>query len=137
MIVELGHFALFLALAAAAAQAVLPFLGARRRDARLMAVGPPAAVTQLVLVCVSFLALMHAYVVSDFSVENVYLNSHSAKPLLYRVAGVWGNHEGSMLLWVLMLAVFGAAVGVLGESLPATLRADVLAVLDPCPACGV
>jgi len=128
LIVETGHFALVLALAVAVLQAILPAWGAHVRDERLMAVGPPAAVTQLVLVVGAFLALTYAYVVSDFSVENVYLNSHSAKPLLYRISGVWGNHEGSMLLWVLMLALFGAAVAVFGHRLPQTLRANVLAV---------
>src|SRR3546814_15450203 len=71
---------------------------------------------------------MHAYVTSDFSVINVVENSHSAKPLLYKVTGVWGNHEGSMLLWVLILALFGAMVAWFGRNLPPTLRARVLAV---------
>lgn len=128
MIIETGHFALVLALAVAVLQTALPAWGAHVHDARLMAVGPPAAVIQLVLVAGAFIALTHAYVVSDFSVENVYLNSHSAKPLLYRISGVWGNHEGSMLLWVLMLVLFGAAVAVFGHRLPQTLRANVLAV---------
>ncbi len=71
---------------------------------------------------------MHAYVVSDFSVANVAENSHSTKPLIYRISGVWGNHEGSMLLWVLILSLFGAAVAVFGNNLPATLKANVLSV---------
>ena len=128
MVVEIGHFALVLALAVAAVQALVPLWGARIGDARLMGVGPPAAVAQVVLIAGAFLALTHAYVVSDFSVENVYSNSHSAKPLLYRISGVWGNHEGSMLLWMLMLALFGAMVAVFGRGLPQTLKANVLAV---------
>jgi len=128
MIIELGHFALTLALAAALVQTVLPAWGARVRDERLMAVAEPAALVQLSLVLFAFLALMHAYVTSDFSVETVWANSHSAKPLIYKISGVWGNHEGSMLLWVLILAVFGAAVALFGTNLPATLRANVLAV---------
>jgi cytochrome c-type biogenesis protein CcmF len=128
MIIELGHFALILALAAALAQTVLPAWGAQLRDERLMAVAEPAALVQLSLVLFSFLALMHAYVTSDFSVEAVWANSHSAKPLIYKISGVWGNHEGSMLLWVLILAVFGAAVALFGGNLPATLRANVLSV---------
>ncbi len=128
MIVEIGHFALVLALAVALVQATVPAWGAYTRDERLMGVGPPAAVAQVVLIGGAFAALTYAYVVSDFSVENVYLNSHSAKPLIYRISGVWGNHEGSMLLWVLTLALFGAAVAVFGERLPQTLRANVLAV---------
>src|SRR3546814_6210856 len=71
---------------------------------------------------------MYAYVVSDFTVANVVENSHSAKPMLYKVTGVWGNHEGSMVLWILMLAGFGAAVALFGRSLPATLKARALAV---------
>ena len=128
MIVELGHVALILALATAIVQTVLPLWGARTGDASLMGLGRPAAFSQLGLVALAFLALTHAYVVSDFSVENVAANSHSAKPLIYRISGVWGNHEGSMLLWVLMLAAFGAAVAAFGSNLPDTLRANVLAV---------
>ena len=71
---------------------------------------------------------MHAYVISDFSVSNVFENSHSAKPLLYKVSGVWGNHEGSMLLWELILAIFGGAVALFGTNLPLELKARVLAV---------
>src|SRR3546814_2101253 len=74
-----------------------------------MAVAGPAAVAQFLLVGTAFLSLMYAYVVSDFTVANVVENSHSAKPMLYKVTGVWGNHEGSMVLWILMLAGFGAA----------------------------
>jgi cytochrome c-type biogenesis protein CcmF len=128
MIIELGHFALIMALVVAATQVVVPAWGARVSDERLMAYAEPAAVSQLVLLLIAFLALMHAYVTSDFSVANVAENSHSTKPLLYRISGVWGNHEGSMLLWVLILALFGAAVAIFGGNLPASLRANVLAV---------
>ena len=128
MIVELGHFALILALAAALVQMTLPAWGAHARDERLMAVAQPAALAQLCLLLFSFLALMHAYVTSDFSVETVWANSHTAKPLIYKISGVWGNHEGSMVLWVLILAAFGAAVALFGTNLPATLRANVLSV---------
>ncbi len=128
MIVEFGHFALILALLVAALQTVAPAYGARVRDSRLMAVAEPAAASQAILLLIAFFALMHAYVTSDFSVENVALNSHSTKPLIYKMSGVWGNHEGSMLLWVLMLAIFGAAVALFGRNLPATLKANVLSV---------
>jgi cytochrome c-type biogenesis protein CcmF len=128
VIIEFGHFALILALLVAAAQTVIPAWGAAKRDPRLMAFGEPAALSQVALILIAFLALMHAYVVSDFSVANVATNSHSSKPLIYRISGVWGNHEGSMLLWVLILAIFGAAVAVFGNNLPATLRANVLSV---------
>ena len=128
MIVEFGHFALVLALAVAAFQTIVPAWGAHVRDARLMSAAGPAAMTQLLLLIISFLCLTHAYVTSDFSVANVAANSHSTKPLIYKLSGVWGNHEGSMLLWVLILAIFGAAVAAFGNNLPATLKANVLAV---------
>src|SRR3954471_24116815 len=128
MIPELGHFALILALAVALVQGSLPFVGAARGDVRLMALGRSAALTQALLIVLAFLALMQAYVASDFSVANVVANSHSAKPLLYKISGVWGNHEGSMLLWSLILALFGAAVAVFGNNLPDSLRARVLGV---------
>ena len=97
-------------------------------DVALMRTGITAAVLQLALILLSFLALTHAYVVSDFSVQNVFENSHSAKPLIYKISGVWGNHEGSMLLWVLILALYGSAVALFGQNLPMQLRARVLAV---------
>jgi cytochrome c-type biogenesis protein CcmF len=128
VIIELGHFALVLALLVAIFQMVVPAWGARVGDERMMAVGDPAALCQLGLLIVSFLALTTAYVTSDFSVANVAANSHSTKPLLYRISGVWGNHEGSMILWVLILALFGAAVAAIGRNLPPTLKANVLSV---------
>jgi cytochrome c-type biogenesis protein CcmF len=128
MIAETGHYALILALGVAIVQMVLPLLGARLRDPQLAAVAASAAQMQFVLVAVAFVALMIAYVTSDFSVANVWQNSHSAKPLLYKISGVWGNHEGSMVLWVLILALFGAAVATHGSNLPRELKANVLAV---------
>ena len=128
MISEIGHFALVLALCVAALQAVLPLYGAARRDGLLIAWARPAALAQFLFVAVAFFALMHAYAVSDFSLANVAANSNSTKPLLYKLSGVWSNHEGSMLLWVFILALFGAAVAVFGQNLPPTLRARVLAV---------
>jgi len=128
VIIELGHFALVLALLVAILQMVVPAWGAHVRDRRLMAMAEPAALCQFGLLLVAFLALMNAYVTSDFSVANVVANSHSTKPLLYRISGVWGNHEGSMLLWVLILSLFGAAVAAFGRNLPDTLKANVLAV---------
>lgn len=128
MVVELGHFALILALMVALVQATLPLWGAQRGDPRLMALAGPAAGLQLLLVGASFAALMCAFVVSDFSLAVVVANSHTAKPLLYKISGVWGNHEGSLLLWVLILAVYGAAVAAFGGGLPDRLRARVLAV---------
>ncbi|GGO23917.1 c-type cytochrome biogenesis protein CcmF [Gemmobacter aquaticus] len=128
MIVELGHFALVLALAVAVLQSVLPMIGAWKRWGGWMAVAEPAAITQLMLVALSFGALTYAFVTSDFSLQVVVQNSHTDKPMLYKVAGVWGNHEGSLLLWVLILAIYGACAALFGGNLPATLRARVLAV---------
>jgi cytochrome c-type biogenesis protein CcmF len=128
MIVELGHFALVLALVVSALQTVLPLWGGRTGDARLLGVAAPAALVLLGLLTFSFLSLTWAFVTSDFSVANVWANSHSAKPTIYKISGVWGNHEGSMLLWVLILALFGALVAVFGRNLPARLGATVLAV---------
>jgi cytochrome c-type biogenesis protein CcmF len=128
MTVELGHFALVLALAVACWQMLVPLYGAWVGNSVLMQQGRMAAVTQCALIALSFVALTHAYLVSDFSVLNVVENSHSAKPLIYKISGVWGNHEGSMLLWVLILSLFGAAVAVFGSHLPASLRARVLSV---------
>ena len=128
MIVEIGHFALVLALGAALAQTVVPFWGARVGDDGLMGVGRSAALTQLALIAIAFAALVNAHLTSDFSVLNVAENSHSAVPAIYKISGVWGNHEGSMLLWVLILAIFGALVAIFGRSLPRALRADALAV---------
>src|SRR5690606_17854442 len=99
-----------------------------RGDGRLMAVAPATAIMQFLLIGIAFAALAHAYAVSDFSLVNVVENSHSAKPLIYKLTGVWGNHEGSMLLWVLILALSGSAVAVFGRNLPDRLRALVLAV---------
>src|SRR6202522_3934892 len=128
MIAEVGHYALVLALALALIQSVVPLYGARTRDASLMAVAEPTALVQFGFVALSFAMLVTCYVPSVFSVRNVFENSHSAMPLIYKFTSTWGNHEGSMLLWVLILAVFGALVAGLGRGLPLILRANVLAV---------
>ena len=128
MIVEIGHFALVLALAAALIQTVVPFWGARVGDEALMSVGRNAALIQLALIAIAFAALVNAHLTSDFSVLNVAENSNREMPTIYKISGVWGNHEGSMLLWVLILAIFGGLVALFGRALPARLRADALAV---------
>ena len=128
MITEIGHFTLILAFVVAMAQSGLGFVGAAKHHNGMMASGAAAAVVQCGLILSAFFVLMRAYIVSDFSVINVFANSHSAKPLLYKVAGVWGNHEGSMLLWVLILALFGAAVAVFGRSLPSPLKSRIIAL---------
>lgn len=128
MINELGHFALILALCVAIAQSVVALIGAARRHDGLMRAGSSAAVSQFILIASSFAALTHAFIVSDFSLRVVAANSHSLKPLIYKISGVWGNHEGSMLLWVLILALFGGLIALFGRNLPSPLRARVLAV---------
>jgi cytochrome c-type biogenesis protein CcmF len=128
MIAELGHYALVLALGLALVQASVPIWGARTGDPGLMAVGTSTALAQFGFVAASFAALTWCHVVSDFSLATVFENSHSAKPLVYKISGVWGNHEGSMLLWVLILALFGALVAAFGANLPPALKATVLAV---------
>ncbi len=128
MIAELGHFALTLALAVALFQASVPLYGAGRGWADWMRAAAPAAMAQFLLLGISFAALTHAFVTSDFSVRIVAENSHSLKPMLYKVTGTWGNHEGSMLLWVLILALFGALVAAFGRQLPLGLKARALSV---------
>ena len=128
MIVEIGHYALVLALVLSLAQSVVPLVGARLNDERLMATAAPMASTVFLLVGLSFAALVTAYLRSDFSVLNVYENSHSAKPMIYKFSGTWGNHEGSMLLWILILVAFSALVAGFGRNLPRTLLATVLSV---------
>jgi cytochrome c biogenesis factor len=100
VIAEAGHYALVLALALGLMQSTLPILGARWRDPVLMNVARSTALAQLPFVAFSFAALVALHVISDFSVVNVFENSHSLKPLIYKITGVWGNHEGSTLLWV-------------------------------------
>ena len=121
MTTELGHFALILAFAVAIVQMIVPLIGAHKRWPGWMAVAEPAAGTQFVLTALSFGALTWAFVVSDFSLNVVVANSHSAKPMLYKISGTWGNHEGSMLLWVLIVTLFGAMAAWFGGGLPPTL----------------
>jgi cytochrome c-type biogenesis protein CcmF len=128
MIAEIGHYALILALAVSLVQGIVPLVGAGRGIEPWIEMARPAALAQLLLVGTAFGALTYAYVVSDFSVGNVFANSHSLKPMIYKISGVWGNHEGSLLLWVLILAVFGAAVALFGGNLPAPFKARVLSV---------
>ena len=128
MITETGHFALILALALAIFQTIVPMYGAAKKDRALMATAGTTALAQAFLVGIAFAALTYAYIVSDFSIKNVFANSYSAKPLMYKISGVWANHEGSLLLWVFILTLFGAAVAVFSHNLPATLKARVLAV---------
>jgi cytochrome c-type biogenesis protein CcmF len=128
LIPETGHFALTLALFVAIFQSVVPVVGASLRNARWMQTADATAKVQFVLIGIAFGALMWSFVVGDYSVLNVVENSHSLKPILYKVAATWGSHEGSLLLWVLILAAFGAAVAIRGANLPASLKARTLSV---------
>jgi cytochrome c-type biogenesis protein CcmF len=128
MIAEVGHYALVLALALALIQSIVPLIGARIRDGALMSVAIPTALAQFGFVALSFAMLVSCYVGSDFSVRNVFENSHSAMPLIYKFTSTWGNHEGSMLLWVLILSLFGALVAAFATNVPPSLKATVLSV---------
>jgi cytochrome c-type biogenesis protein CcmF len=129
MIPELGHYALALACVLALVQAVVPVWGAHVGAARAMGAAPALAVGQLIAVMAAFGALLWCFAVNDTTVSNVVANSHSAKPLLYKLSGAWGNHEGSMVLWVLILALCGGAVAGFGRSLPTALQARVIGIL--------
>ena len=128
MIVEIGHMALLIAFSLSVFQSVVPMWGARTNAPKLMATADVSSIAILGFITLSFAALMWAYATSDFSVVNVWQNSHSQMPFIYKLSGTWGNHEGSMLLWVFILALFAAAVGVFGKNLPTTMRANVLGV---------
>jgi len=129
MIAEIGHFALLLALGVSLLLAVVPLIGAWRHDLKAMRFAGTAALVQLALVVVAYACLTTLFVQGDFSVTYVAQNSHSELPLAYRISAVWGGHEGSLLLWILMLAGWTAAVAAFNRRLPAEMSAIVLAVL--------
>ncbi|MGN7838771.1 heme lyase CcmF/NrfE family subunit [Stenotrophomonas sp. 22385] len=129
MLPELGQVLLVCALLAALLQAVLPLWGAQRGRSTWMAVAVPAAFAQLVLVAGAFVVLTIAFVQQDFSVRYVAENSNTLLPLAYRYSAVWGAHEGSLLMWVLVLALWGGAVALWSKRLPDTVRARVLGVM--------
>ena len=126
--IEAAHFALVLGLAVSFVQAALPAMGWARGDATLMRLAAPVSIGTFALVLFAFSGLTAAYVTSDFSVENVFRNSHSQQPLIYRFTSTWGNHEGSMLLWILILTLFGASIALFGRHLPLRLKALTIAV---------
>ena len=128
MIAEIGQFVVILALITAIFQGTVPMLGAGQGSQPMMGFASNAALVQFVALTIAFICLTVGYVTSDFSILNVASNSHSLKPMLYKVSGVWGNHEGSLLLWAWILALFGLAVALFGRNLPDTLKARVLAV---------
>ena len=125
---ELGQLSIILALLLAFGQSILPLIGASRRDTMLMRTGATFALGQFLFIVFAFAALCYCFLSSDFSVRVVAENSHTLQPPLYKFSGSWGNHEGSMLLWVLILSLFGGAVALFGDDLPATLKARVLSV---------
>ncbi|MFP5382800.1 MAG: heme lyase CcmF/NrfE family subunit [Gammaproteobacteria bacterium] len=129
MLPEIGHFALVLALVLALVQGTLPLVGAARRDASLMAVARPAALLQFIVLAFSFACLVAAFLGNDFTVTYVANNSNSLLPWYYRFSAVWGGHEGSLLLWVLLLSAWAAAVALTGRTLPDTVVARVLGVM--------
>ncbi|MEX2326796.1 MAG: cytochrome c biogenesis protein CcsA, partial [Pseudomonadales bacterium] len=127
MSIELGHFALILACAMAAVSAVVG-LALWRTGGRVALYLRQGAILQFLLVAAAFAALIQAFVTSDFSLDLAWQHSHSDQPLIYRITGVWGNHEGSMVLWVLILAALGAAVAAFGRRLPGDLLTLVLSI---------
>ena len=128
MITELGHFALIMAFVMSVAVSVLPFIGLRRGTSLFAALAAPATLAMMMAVCAAFAALLHAFITSDFSVALVASHSHSTKPLIYKISGTWGNHEGSLLLWILILALFGGALSAGGRGMDAGLKVRTLAV---------
>jgi cytochrome c-type biogenesis protein CcmF len=126
MFVEFGHFALVLALALSLGQVLVSFSAARAGRAKLDVASGNTTLAVFVAVAIAFAALANAHLTSDFSVANVFENSHTKVPIVFKVSGVWGNHEGSMLLWALILTLFSAMVVVFGGNLPLKLKANVL-----------
>lgn len=127
MIAETGQICLIFVLLASLVQASTGFAGARQNSLQLMAVSERSAIAQALLCVLAFACLVHSFVISDFSVRLVAMHSHTSKPLIYKISGTWANHEGSMLLWLMLLAIFGAAVVAVGKTLPRSLRANAVA----------
>ncbi|MGA1186607.1 MAG: heme lyase CcmF/NrfE family subunit [Candidatus Puniceispirillaceae bacterium] len=125
---EFGHFALISAFVLSLIQSVVPLIGTARHNMQLMLVGPAAAISAAVACVIAFGALVTSFIRSDFSVALVANHSHSAKPLIYKISGTWGNHEGSLLLWILILVIYGAVLAMSGRTMPALLKARILAV---------
>ena len=128
MSAEIGHLALLFSLFLALTGVIFPTFGLNRNKPGLIALARPLALAQFAFIAIAFFALMYSFLVSDFSVVVVALNSHTAKPLMYKIAGVWGNHEGSLLLWVLILSLFGALVALFGKHIPFRFQARALSI---------
>jgi cytochrome c-type biogenesis protein CcmF len=129
MAAEYGHIALLIALAFACVQSFVPLIGAQTNRQWLMQYARPMALGQATFLTISFVALTYCFVVDDFSVAYVANNSNSLLPTLFKISAVWGAHEGSLLLWVLMLSLWGAAVALFSRSLPLDMVARVLAII--------
>ncbi len=129
MIPEIGHFSLILAFVMALILGVLPMYGAARNNANYMALAKPAVIAQWIFVAISFACLVYAFVTNDFSVKYVVLTSNSALPLIYKVSAVWGAHEGSLLLWVLILSTWALAIAMFSRSIPAVMLSRILSVM--------
>jgi len=125
---EFGHFALISAFVLSLIQSLVPLVGTARNNIHLMLVGPAAAISAAAACVIAFGALVTSFIRSDFSVALVANHSHSAKPLIYKISGTWGNHEGSLLLWILILVIYGAVLAMSGRTMPALLKARILAV---------
>ncbi|MGB1920283.1 MAG: cytochrome c biogenesis protein CcsA, partial [Candidatus Puniceispirillaceae bacterium] len=128
MIAELGHFALILAFVTSLVVSVVPLVGVARGNAAMMQLAVPATLVMAAGVFVAFAALVWAFVTSDFSVALVTGHSHSAKPMIYKISGTWGNHEGSLLLWIVILVSFAAILTYSGRAMPMVLKTRTLAV---------
>ncbi len=128
MIAEFGHFALITAFILSLAQSVLPLFGAARRNIAMMLVAPAAAISVTLAVILSFSALVWGFITSDFSLALVANHSHSTKPMIYKISGTWGNHEGSLLLWILILVTYGGLLALGGRAMPIALKARILAI---------
>jgi cytochrome c-type biogenesis protein CcmF len=129
VIPEIGHFSLILALLFAFVQGFLPIIGAARGNAMLMGLAKPAAGAQFLLISVAFLCLAYTFATMDYSVTYVAANSNSKLPLQYRIAAVWGGHEGSLLLWAMILSLWTVAVSFFSKRLPDDMRARILGVM--------
>ena len=127
-VTEFGHFALISAFILSLIQSVVPLFGAARHNMQLILIGPAAAISAAAACVIAFGALLTSFIRSDFSVALVANHSHSAKPLIYKISGTWGNHEGSLLLWILILVIYGAVLALSGRSMPTIVKVRILAV---------
>ena len=128
MLAEIGQILLLISLGLGLLQGVFGIWGAHRLNGRMMSFADRSAQVQAVFLVSAFVILMLLFLASDFSVKLVAAHSHTDKPWLYKLSGTWGNHEGSMLLWVMIVALFGGAMSVFGQSLPSSLRARAIGV---------